>query len=149
VGAQTLSHSDLMAGGAQLWKAAKRGDTAEVRRLVRSGANVDGGGDYIPLHYAAEEGRAETVKALLELGATVDGLHPRWSTPLHAAARFGHAGDILMLPQQALQPMQFHAPTQRREGRVCVPHDCGGVCACARVVEQGARTERRYCKPYS
>jgi hypothetical protein len=34
VGAQTLTHSVLMVGSAQLGEAAKRGDTAEVRRLV-------------------------------------------------------------------------------------------------------------------
>jgi hypothetical protein len=37
-------------------------------------------------------------------------------------------------PQQA----QFHAPTQRREERECVSHDCRAVCMCAcRGLEQG------------
>jgi hypothetical protein len=41
-------------------------------------------------------------------------------------------------------------PTQRREGRECVSHDCGAVrmCAC-HGLEQGRHTERRYCKPSS
>ena len=40
-------------------------------------------------------------------------------------------------------PTQFHAPTQRREGRECASHDCGAVrmCAC-HGLEQGARTQR-------
>ena len=82
-----------------LSKAARMGDTAEVRRLVRSGADVEG-----PLHHVALRGHTETAKALLELGATVDGLDPH-ATPLHTAAANGHAGDILMLPQQALLPI--------------------------------------------
>jgi hypothetical protein len=42
---------------------------------------------------------------------------------------------------------QFHAPTQRREGRECVSHDCGAVriCAC-HGFEQG-NVQGRYCKP--
>jgi ankyrin repeat protein len=99
-----LSHSVLMVGSAQLGVAAKRGDTAEVRRLVRSGENVDGHGGGGPLHVAAVMGYTETAKALLELGATVDGLDPH-ATPLHTAAANGRAGDILMLPQQALLPI--------------------------------------------
>ena len=123
VGAATV----LMVGSAKLCEAVEKGDTAEVRRLVRSGVNVNGDGGCGPLHCAALTGRAETAKALLELGATVDGLDPR-DTPLHAAARCGNAGDILM-PSTG-SPTQFHAPTQRK-GRECVPHDCGGVCMCA------------------
>ena len=44
-------------------------------------------------------------------------------------------------PQQA--PSQFHAPTQRREGRECVPQDCGAVrmCACDGL-EQAERAYR-------
>jgi ankyrin repeat protein len=100
VGAQTLRHSVLMAfGSAKMCKAVERGDTAEVRRLVRSGADVEG-----PLHHVALRGHTETAKALLELGATVDGLDPH-ATPLHTAAANGRAGDILMLPQQALLPI--------------------------------------------
>jgi hypothetical protein len=43
-------------------------------------------------------------------------------------------------PQQATQ---FHAPTQRREGRECILNHCGAVCMCAcHGLEQGARTQR-------
>jgi hypothetical protein len=137
VGAQTLSHSVLMGGcSAKLCEAAMSGDTAEVRRLVRSGENVDGHGGGGPLHAAARTGHAETAKALLELGATANGGEPRW-TPLHTAAQYGHAGDFLMLPATG-SPTQCHAPTQRREVRECVSHHCGAVCMCVcHELEQG------------
>jgi hypothetical protein len=55
-----------------------------------------------------------------------------------------------VLTQQAAtgSPIQFRAPTQRVEGRECVPHDCGAVrmCAC-QGLEQGGRTGRRCGKP--
>jgi hypothetical protein len=141
VGAQTLSHSVLMAGGAKLREAVTRGDTAEVRRLVQSGAHVDGGGGFGPLYRAAWKGHVETAKTLLELGATVNGLYHS-STPLHEAARNCHAGDILMLPATG-SPTQFHAPTQRREGRECGPYDCGAVrmCACHGLEQGGVQRD--------
>jgi hypothetical protein len=100
VGAATV----LMVGSAKLCEAVEKGDTAEVRRLVRSGADVEG-----PLYHAAWKGHAETAKALIELGATVDGRNPRL-TPLHTAVHCGHAGEILMLPSIG-SPTPFHAPT--------------------------------------
>jgi hypothetical protein len=62
----------------------------EVRRLVSTeGSNVDGDGGNPPLFWAAYNGHAGTAKALLELGATVDG--PTGTcTPLHKATHNGH-----------------------------------------------------------
>jgi ankyrin repeat protein len=86
----------VLMAGAQLRDAVQSGDTAAVRRLVLSGADVDGGGVFEPLYDAAEKGHAETAKALLQLGATVDGLDPR-GTPLHVAALRGHANVATVL----------------------------------------------------
>jgi hypothetical protein len=38
-------------------------------------------------------------------------------------------------PDATGSPAQFHAPTQRRERRECVPHDCGAslLWSCAHV----------------
>jgi hypothetical protein len=40
--------------------------------------------------------------------------------------RVGGADGVLTLTRNS-SPTQFHTPTQRREGRECVPHDCGAV----------------------
>ena len=50
--------------------------------------------------------------------------------------------DGVQTPTRNSSPAQFHAPTQRREGRECVPHDCGAVRMCVRHgYEQGMYRE--------
>ena len=44
-----------------------------------------------PLHYAALQGHADVVTALLEAGASVDAVDKQGDTPLHYAAGQGHA----------------------------------------------------------
>lgn len=71
-----------------------------IQTLVRHGAKVDASEEITgrtPLHYAAARGFAETVKALLDLGADPNavgemrGYSVRWRmSPLHYAAASGH-----------------------------------------------------------
>ena len=49
-----------------------------------------GFGKYTPLHYAAECGRTEAVKLLLEAGAKTDMQTYFNDTPIHLAAKNGH-----------------------------------------------------------
>ena len=70
--------------------AAQRGDLAEVRRLLRAGADVNApqGDGMTALHWAAERGDAELCQVLLFAGARVDaGTRIGHYTPLHLAAR--------------------------------------------------------------
>lgn len=53
-----------------LLAAAEQGETAEVKRLVQSGANIHGCDD-APLRAAAQHGNGETVRALVVAGAKV------------------------------------------------------------------------------
>jgi hypothetical protein len=57
--------------------------------------------------------------------------------------RVGGAHGVLTLPATG-SFNQFHTPTQRREGRECVPHDCGAVRMCACMDMSRERTQRRY-----
>jgi hypothetical protein len=72
-----------------LTEACKRGDLAEVKRLVDAGAHIEQKNNG-PLFYAAYNGHAACVKFLLAQGAPVDGLNERLATPLMGAAEQGH-----------------------------------------------------------
>ena len=98
------------AAAADLHKAARTGDVAEVRRLLESGANAnetDGEGA-TPLRVAANGGHADVAAALL--GAAADpliaGKGPFGSTgtPLHVAAKRGHADVIRLLLDVGVDP---------------------------------------------
>mmetsp|Transcript_39837 Transcript_39837/g.62160 ORF Transcript_39837/g.62160 Transcript_39837/m.62160 type:complete len:266 (-) Transcript_39837:101-898(-) len=78
----------------QLWEAAKNGETAEVDRLVRSGAQVNyweaEALQATALQWAATNGHADTVQALLKLGAAPDPTNQFGWTALHHAANWGY-----------------------------------------------------------
>lgn len=76
----------------QIIKAAKRGDTATVSRLLMQDSALlkarDKDGS-TPLHCAAWNGHVETVRSLLDAGADINdhNQNSHWgTTPLHAAA---------------------------------------------------------------
>ena len=85
-----------------LYRAAVRGYPKVVRALVEAGVNVEGESAYgktsgfkqqtgrTPLHSAAANGKLETVKALIELGADKNVKNIEDQTPLHLAAANGH-----------------------------------------------------------
>jgi ankyrin repeat protein len=74
--------------------AARMGQEADVRDLVRLGAGVDLPGDrgFTALHYAAAAGHAGVVDALLELGANLDVKNDWEQTALEVAMLAGHGG---------------------------------------------------------
>src|SRR5262245_58095724 len=79
--------------------AAMRGDTAEVRRLLQSGADVkatqaDGA---TALHWAAYHGDASLATLLLDAGADVAAANRNGSTPMWLAASRGDAAVIQAL----------------------------------------------------
>lgn len=70
--------------------AAKKGDTAEIERLLNSGEKANEQ-DAIasPLHWAAMGGHADAVALLASRGAAINATSDMLGTPLHAAAGFG------------------------------------------------------------
>ncbi|EPY40064.1 26S proteasome non-ATPase regulatory subunit 10 [Angomonas deanei] len=60
-------------------------------------ADSDG---WTPLHYAADKGHTETVRLLLEEGASVNSKDAMRRTPLHLAALGGHVGVIQVLLEE-------------------------------------------------
>ena len=79
-------------GSTPLQWAVYKGDVAEVRRLLRAGANVSLANNYgaTPMSLAAEVGNADMLKVLLEAGANVESPNADGQTALLAVARTGN-----------------------------------------------------------
>ena len=79
-------------GSTPLQWAVYSGDIAEVRRLLRAGANVSLANNYgaTPMSLAAEVGNADALKVLLEAGANADSPNADGQTALMAVARTGN-----------------------------------------------------------
>lgn len=84
---------------AQLWRAARRGDTLAVRHLLRGGTGCDLRDDFgrTPLMEAAHSGHTEVVRALLEYGASANAVRNDQVGALHLAAGRGHREVVRLL----------------------------------------------------
>ncbi len=76
-------------GDTALLAASLKGHTEVAKVLLAAGAELNPQG-WSPLHYAAFEGRVETIKFLLERGADKNAMAPNEFTPLMLAVRNGH-----------------------------------------------------------
>ncbi len=93
------------AGGAEIHDAARRGEMAEIVRLIEAdGAVVDlrDGNGRTPLFTAAFAGRSEAVALLLASGAGLEMGDRNGRTPLHAAAGKGHEEAVALLLSQGV-----------------------------------------------
>jgi len=70
-----------------LFKAAAKGDTSEVKRLLDQGTNIDAREEEneTPLMYAAAEGRSEVVSILIDRGASINAVSDNGETALARA----------------------------------------------------------------
>ena len=75
-----------------LLEAARRGDAARVKALLREGANVNAANPsgLTPLIEAAARGRTDIARLLIDGGADLDARHRELGTALDAAQRNGH-----------------------------------------------------------
>ncbi len=81
-------------GSTPLQWAVYEGDVAEVRRLLRAGADVSLANNYgaTPMSLAAEVGNTDMLKLLLEVGANADSPNPDGQTALHGGGENGQRG---------------------------------------------------------
>ena len=92
-------------GGGQvdLWTAAATGNHEVIERYVADGADIDAkepAGGSSPLIVAAVYGQADTVRLLLDKGASLDVRNNDGATPLHVAAFFAHPDAVVALLEQ-------------------------------------------------
>jgi ankyrin repeat protein len=97
-----------------LLEAAFSGDSNEVKRLIKEGADINCKsieGD-TPLSEAALKGKVEVCNIILELGYTevdVNNANSEFRTPLHKAAFNGNAEVIELLLKNGADPRRFDA----------------------------------------
>lgn len=90
----------------EILKAAKKGDLAALRRLLKGEPSLVHARDKdgsTPLHWAAWRGQVEAARVLLESGAEVNARNQNthWgTTPLHAAAHGNQAAVVQLLLAQ-------------------------------------------------
>jgi ankyrin repeat protein len=85
---------------ADIFQAAEAGSLAQVQAFVTSGAYTVNAVDEFkntPLHFAANKGRIDVIKWLIENGANVNALNNDKSTPLHEAASYGQFEAVKLL----------------------------------------------------
>ncbi len=123
--------------------AAERGDLAEVRSLLRSGADVNAAQSdgMTALHWAAADGHAEIARTLLYAGATVRSTTRLGGyTPLHLAARSGDAEIAAILLDAGADPNAFTS-TGVSALHFAADADAAGVVEA--LVESGAKVDAR------
>ena len=87
-----LSRSDTRQRGDHLGSAAERGDTQQVKKLLKKGVDpnyANAASGVTPLGVASEHGHVAIAQVLLEARANVEHATTRGTRPIHAASQFG------------------------------------------------------------
>ena len=116
----------------------------DVARCIASGADLEARGKYgqSPLHWAAQQGKAASIKILLDAGADSNARDEFGSTPLHAAQSSAVVSTLLMPvrikgTEQARRDAPVHkVGAQQRPIRHCGASDAGA--------ELNARDKKRW-----
>lgn len=90
----------VVSGPATVFTFAAAGDTNAVREFILTSAEaVNATNDYgaTPLHYAAMEGRVDTVTLLVNSGASIDPKNAAGTTPLWLASAYGRTAVVKYL----------------------------------------------------
>ncbi len=84
-------------GSRPLHRAAANGNVEVVEALLAAGANFRAANtlhEWLPIHYAANCGCAETIRLLLNAGSPIDALDSYGNQPIHLAAASGNAESV-------------------------------------------------------
>jgi cytochrome c len=88
-----------------LGDAAKKGDVAEIERLLASGVSANEEDPMAsPLHWAALNGHIAAARLLVDNGASLEAQSSMLGTPLHAASRFGRDDLVRTLLEAGADP---------------------------------------------
>jgi len=90
-----------------LANAARDGDVATVRTLIRNGADpnaIAGQNNWTPLMHAIHKGQIQSVEALLDGGADVNRIAGDGFTALMMAAGYGYTDIVQLLLQRGANP---------------------------------------------
>ena len=87
--------------------AARAGDVATIRNLIRNGADpnaIAGQNNWTPLMHAIHKGQIQSVQALLDGGADINRLSGDGITPLMMAAGYGYTDIVQLLLRRGASP---------------------------------------------
>ncbi|GLG98158.1 Transient receptor potential channel pyrexia [Gryllus bimaculatus] len=136
--APTCGGSRICALGKNLLKAAQKGRTCYVERLLDAGAdaNYSSTGDWTALHRAAAKAHACVVSLLLKRGANVNARNCYGFTALHIAAYDDYRGKCVQLLIEGGADLG----SRNRFGRTPLHYaaECGNVAAVRLLVKAGA-----------
>ena len=76
----------------KLFAAVKKGNVAEVKRLLEGGLDVNARDEFAetPLHWAARIGDVRMAELLIKYGGDINARNNAENTPLHVAVAYGH-----------------------------------------------------------
>lgn len=125
-----------------IWSAAGAGDLAAVTRAIAGGADVNAVDDEngrTPLMYAAESGKVEVVKILIDAGAEVSKASRRGGTPLGMAAQAGRVEVMRYLVSRGADPNAAVPPAMVP---LAYAASAGKIDAMRALIELGADVNR-------
>jgi uncharacterized protein len=128
----------VVSASSDVTDAARAGDLAAVRELLKSGADVNGaaGDGMTALHWAASRGDAAMTQMLLSAGANIRATTRLGAiTALHLASQGGHAGVVAALIAAGAEP---NLATTTGATPLMFAARAGSTDTATRLVENGA-----------